>query len=410
MFQPFPKAICGVGYGRVGGVQHVGVIDGQGSATLNTGRAPMPSAGICRHLVVTRAPSLPDVEVEILLDNVSTGLVVTLPTGSARGVNPFTEIEYVQGQTLTYLIATATDEALPGFDIGVCVELEADVLSFGVVAQFLGSASVGYTQYAGALGNGFWADNRSSYSINALGGSATTLILRRNVAQSGGSWKAWLELAGVLQDGSGGTIDTACELLDSDPDTLAVNFDLPATPPQHLNVVLERLGSEASFGFEQIGAGIAFRPAIANQFMLCGGSNDLIPIPGTTWKWNHSHEQGSTIVMHQASTGLRAFRASAMYVEHSQSPGTGEQFTDTLLSGGVATDIAAVLVDAESSASDVGSAQFQPESSIVIQLDSTAGAAATAKFYWGIAMDLIVGPQRGNIGPIAWLDWTRRQP
>ncbi len=404
MIQIFPKCVFGVGYAAA--IQHTGVTDGLCTMTFDVGRAPMPFSGTLRHFMVYCGVAHPDFSVDILIDGVFSGLLVAVGAGQTIVTDPTTEIVYVAGQTLTYR-THVEPQLYPGFEIGLCVELESTAQAFGVVAQFGSSTPAGTLSYAGALGNGFWAELRTSYSINALEGFVTRLVLRGFTVQSGGSWKAWIEVDNVLQDGTGGTIDTACELLDTDVlGTVFADFDLPVTPTQHVNVVLERLGSTIAFGFEQIAAGIGFRPTKTNGFMLVGGSNDVIPIPGTAWKWNHSRQQADLITQHQAAISGKPIRLTGLYVEHSQPPGAGESFTDTILNNGVPSDISVVLTDNTTAGSDAGTQVCAVGDLVTIQLDSTAGANEVAKFYWGLAGEVGVGG--GVIGPLLWWRFRRR--
>lgn len=406
MIQIFPKCVSQVGYGSA--VQHAGIIDGNGIMTFDIGRAPMPFAGTLRNFTVYCGVAHPSVKVQVLLDGFPSGVELTLASGISQVSDAIGEVFYTAGQTLTYRTIT-TVQIYPGFEMAFCVELNSTAQAFGVVAHFGSSVGAGSKEYAGALGNGFWAELASSYSINALEGSATRLMLRRFTAQSGGSWKANLELDGVLQDGTVGTVDTTCELFDADASGLvSVDFDLPAQPTQHLNVVLERLGSTATFGLEQVGAGIAFRPTKTNGFMLVGGSNDAIPIPGTSWKWNHSGEFAATIERHQAAIGGKAIRLTSLYVEHTQPPTAGESFTDTILNNGVPSDISVVLTDSATSGSDFGTQVCGIGDRVTIELVSTAGANPVAKFYWAMAGE--VGPAAGVIGPLLWWRFRRRVP
>lgn len=414
MIQPFPKVISFVGYGDAH--QEVGILDGNTSGVLPGKYAPMAFAGDVRSLTIYRALGLPEVKVGVYINNVSTGLEVTLPSGATQAFIQGHGV-YGPGDLVTYKIAT-TLQFFPGFDMGMCVELEPianHALCFTVTATSGGGAFLA-NHYAGALGNGFWAENRSSQSINALTGSVTRLALRRFTHNTGGSWRAWIEVgpAGttpVLQDGTGGTIDTLVELLDTDGADVAIrDFILPCVPTEYVNVVLLRVGSEPTFAVEQIGVGVGFVPDTPGQFMLVGGSNDTIWTDNlTSWKWNHSRQLGDVIEKHTAPVGRRRMSVSAMYVEHTSFPGVGKTFTDTLLKNGAPTNIAVVVSGpATRFGQDVGKAAYGPKDLITIELTRTSGSD-TGAFYWAIGMEVSELP-RGNIGPIAWLDSTRVQP
>ncbi len=326
------------------------------------------------------------------MDGVSAGVTVTLGTADSQTADTTHTTSYAAGQTVEYYVQVASTQSFPGFDLGLSVELESDANCFGVTATS-GTYGVNGLHYAGALGNGYWASLRTFYSINALAGSATRLMLRRFSSPTGGSFKAWLELDGVLQDGTGGTVDTSCEVLDSVASgVFYVDFDLPCPLGQHLNVVLQRLGTEAAFSVEQCAAGIAFTPTTPNQFMCCGGSNDAITIPGTSWKWNHSEQEGAAIENHEAPVGQTPITVLGLYVEHSSAPGVGDSYTDTLLDTGVATALSVVVADAATSGLTTGSVNFVAGDLLTLELVSTTGATSGSNFYWGLAAEITTPP------------------
>jgi len=388
MYQIFPKTIFSVG-GLGVPIQHLGINDGNGSGVFVGSRAPMALPGLLRNLTLYCGEVHPDVSVDILIDGVAAGVPLTLLSGQTQIVDTVNSVSWNAGQTVEYLVTTINS----GFDMSLCPEIVSTAQLYCVTA-ISGTFGVGQLTYGGALGNGYFAGNRSSQSINALDGACTHLALRRFGGVSGGSWVAYLEVDTVLQDGTGGTVNTTCTLLDSDASGIAFStFNLPITPVQHVNVVVLRAGVDTVFAVEQFGVGIAFVPTAANAFMCCGGSNDAIAIPGTDWKWMHSLQDvvTPTIIENQAAIGgQQPIRINTLYVEHTVPATAGQAFTDTLLKNGVASDITVVVPDPATSGSDSGSAIYDPSDLIVIRLDSTAGTNPVAKFYWGMAGELYV--------------------
>jgi len=403
MIQVFPKCVANVGYGAA--AQHTGVCDGNGIMTLDIGKAPMPTSGTLRKLSVYCGVAHPDVKVDIFIDGASSGLSLTLGSHETQVADLLTEVVYAAGQTVSYRTLT-TLQLFPGFEMAFCVELEADALSFCVTAA-AGGASYLTTHYGGAFGNGYWADNRSSQSITALAGSATRLAIRRFSSNTGGSWKAWLEIDTVLQDGTGGTVDTLVELDDTGAAVAFRDFDLPCMPVQHVNVVLVR-DTEPTFAIEQVGVGVAFVPSDPDGFMLVGGSNDIIPIPGTSWKWNHSRESGASMAMHEAPISGRSIRLTGLYVERTVPPTAGESFTHTILRNGIASNISVVIADNATTGVGFGEQICRVDDLVTIELVSTAGANPVAKFYWALVGQVSGGV--GVIGPLLWWRFRRRVP
>jgi len=392
MIQPVPKVLCNVGYGTAD--QEVGVISGNTSGVVPGRYAPMPVAGSVKSLSVYRAAGLPEVTIGVYINGVATGLAITLGTGATQDYIEG-DAPYDEGDLVTYKYSTEL-QLFPGFAMGVCVDLEGDALCFGVAAISGGGAFLA-AHYGGAIGNGAWSENRAFQSINPLAGSATRLALRRHTTNVGGSWKAWLELSStqggltVLQDGSGGTVDTLVELLDSDPDDVVFrDFDLPCPPGMYVNVVLLRV-TEPTFAVEQVGVGVAFVPDTPGQFPLCGGSNDVIwTTELTQWKWNHSNQLAPTIEAHSAPAGRTPFAIVEMFVEHTDYPGSGQTYTDTVLRNEAPTDVSVVVSGPSTRfGSDTGREVYVPTDLVTIDLTRSAGASTLAKFYWGIAAEVI---------------------
>jgi len=390
MIQPLPRVISGVGYGDAN--QELGILDGNTSGVFVGRYAPMPIAGSVRSLSLYRPAGLPAVTVEIYIEGVATGITVTLGTGATQGHSEG-DAPYNAGDWVTYKIAT-TLQLFPGFDMGLCAEIETDALCFGVAAISGGGAFLA-PFYGGALGNGYWAENRSSQSINALSGSVTRIAMRRLTTNVGGRWKAWVEkgAAGttpVLQDGSGGTVDSLCELVDGDPAFNFRDINVPCTPGEYVNHVLLRI-TEPTFAVEQVGVSIAFTPDTPGQFMMCGGSNDVIWSTATTsWKWNHSKQTETPIEKHTAPVGQHLLAIVGMYVEHTDFPGSGQSYTDTILRNGAPSDVAVVITGpATRFGNDTGREVYSPGDLLTIELTRTASAATDAKFYWGIAAEVI---------------------
>ncbi len=400
MIQPLPRVISNVGYGHA--TQELAINDGNSSGELPGRYAPMARAGAVLTLTVYRKIGLPDVSIEIFVDGVASGMALTLDSATEQATVSG-NVPYTAGQRVTYKY-TAVLQLFPGFSMGVCVEIDTDELCFGIAA-ISGTFGLGGGHYGGAFANGYWADNRSSQSINALDGSVTTLALRRFSSPTGGSFKAWIEIDTVLQDGSGGTVDTSCEIVDAGSPVQIVTFVLPVTPQQKITVKQVRLGSEGAFATDQVGAGIGFTPDNPNAFMMCGGSNDAIwddPL-FQNWKWNHSIQDtdpSTNIEEHQAPVGLQAFAVTGMYVEHNLAPGTDEHYTDTVLRNGISSDIIVdVTGPSVSSGLDLGREIYSATDLITIDLLRSAGAAAGGAFYWGLSAEIVNLAHPGPVIP-----------
>ncbi len=395
--QILPKVVSGVGFGS--GSQVTGINNGDGTLTFGFSKCPMAVGGTIRGLAVYGGGARPgDVTVTVLAEGASTFLSAFLGTVETQASDGTHSVTVNRGDYVQYLIDGST-ASLPGYDLGLCLEFDSTLMSFGIAAG-AGTIGVGVSNETAAFGNG---GNGGTFSICGIEAHVVGFTLRRFASQTGGAWKAQLLVDSVLQDGTSGTINTTSILDDADPPIRSFDFDCFVVPPQHVTVKLTRLGSEAAFAFEQCGIGIAVRPQVPGQTMICGGDNAIIPsdTDSTTWRWIQSAQEGAFEYMHTAPAGLRRFTATGLYVERSIAPGADTTFTHTLTKNSELTNLVVSFTGAvDRIGSDTGRVTYRSGDLLTLRIDNIGDVAGDSALNWTVAIgDVAV------IGPLAW--WHR---
>ena len=377
------------------------------------GKTPMPWAATMRNLVMASgdATRTGDITQTLQKNGVDTLLTKTLLQAASGPVSDeINDISLVQFDDVRWLFTNSAGPVLnPGNTLGSCVEIDSIGNIFGVDASRFGSAVVGIGGIGGALGNGFWQtwDNSApfgpatfstSYSICSVPGSLTRLVLRSyaDAPPIGAGWIAFYRLNGVVQDGSLGTVDTRCELIgDGVTRTAAASFDLPIVEADRVEVLYYRTGTDLGFTLSyHVGIGIGFIPTVAGKFMLTGGSNQSLSIPGFVWPLSAQFQTDETLA--QAPIGPGGFVATGLFIR-APSPGTpADTVTRFLRNTSVNTAIAVPLTGVAETGLITGqNVPFVQGNYISISQEITAGAPNASKLYWGLALQPI--PLDGTI-------------
>ncbi len=417
-----PRTLATVGY--INTTQYCGVADGYGYINDSGRGHPCAVDTTFRNLTLYCAsPLVRLVEITFMLDDVDELLTVKWETGDPVQVSDIINSVFVPaGHVIGYKIHTCSVDddpptcssvTPPGADIGVSIDAEGTEQIFGV-CSFGGSVSNGTAFYGGAFGNGYFSlfgggpTFATSRSICAIEGAATTLAVHSFTGPPGaGIWTAMLRKNRVLQDGTGGTVDTQVVLTGSDEDKSRA-FVLPCDPQVDVvDAVVTRTGEDAAFAVEHIGVGVGFTPVDPLTFMFCGGSNDTIPNPGPTWKWTRSYQNAPLEYQHTAPVGRTGFTVSGMYVERPTAPGGSEVDTQTLLRNGQSTGVVVEITGTQTTGQTSGPLErYGPGELITLQSEQTGGALSS-EMLWSIALRMTGAPE---IGPYAWVHWPRRIP
>jgi hypothetical protein len=422
MKQIIPKAIFHAGYG--GATQYIGPNDGNGSLANGVGnpeygRIPMPFDGTFRNLAVfSRDVFVGDFTINLFKNGSSTAQTVTLPVAvEGPVVSAAADVPVLELDDVSYQTVGPGPLVIPGHHCAVSLEFEGPGNVFGI-APVAGGKGVGLGWIGGAFGNGFFqsydtgspASVSTSYSICATDGTITRLALKvYNGAPGSGVFTAWFKVAGVLQDGTGGTVDTTTVLTGASTSILNSSFSLPVTLGQSVDVVVVRSGIDMPFAIASLAAGIGFVPDIEDAFMCCGGSNDAFDNTVDNYKWTRS-DQTLPIDEHLVVGGGSGFRVGGIYVE-SGAPGSGKSWEQTLLRDEIDTEAVVTLSDLETSGVISGlSIYFGPTQTMTLRRTPT-GAPSPSALYWGLVASVDDGSlPDGIIGPLLWIHFPRRTP
>lgn len=375
-------------------------------------RAPMPWAVTLRNLVMYsgQVGRTGDVTQTLQKDGVNTALTGTLPAAATTqllidGI----DVSFAQGEDCRWEF-TGTGVGGGGYTFGWDVSLDSPGNIYGVSADQFGSAAAGNGGIGGALGNGFWqvydhatwpaGNTCTSVSICATPGDATTLAIRTyaTVPPVGAGWIAFIRLNKIIQDGSGGTVDTRCEIVGDGVTDFAIStFVLPLVVGDKVEIIYYRTGTALGFTFgNHIGASVGFIPTTADAFMLTGGANTALSLPNFVWTLSGPNQTDELLA--QAPIGPGGFRVTGAYIE-GPSPGVdpADQVTRYLRNTSVDTSIVIPLTQFQTSGLITGQVVDFVEGNFMSwrQADTGGSSPDGSTLYWGL--EVIPRPLAGTI-------------
>jgi hypothetical protein len=397
-------------------------------------RTPLPWAATARNLVLTsHDPLRTQAATQTLLkNNVATALAVTLPAASSGPVlNDSDEVALAQFDDVMCRFQASPGAESGGIVFGYCYELESQGNIFGIPGNSTGSCPAGIGAAGGALGNGFWSSYdtagpqvlSTSYSICSVPGSLTHLAMRTYATPPavGSSWVGYYrvlryadQLLGVttptLQDGTGGTVDTRCEIVgDGSTDRAVATFDLHLDVGDIAEVLYYRAGLDHPFEVAgQIGVGVGFVPDDDGWFMLTGGSNvDL-----ASYLWLMGTENNEPVT--GAPVGPGGFTARGLYVRGT-SPGILDEVavTNTLRRNSADTAITVTRTGTGSMAQIEDLLVPFVEGDVASFSNISINGGNSSRLYWGLAASYGADEElvtREVIGPHLFINFNRTQP
>lgn len=413
MIQLIPRVQPFISYGAANTYWTVnsGTVGASLSSTFgpNIARIPLPWSVTVRNLTLySRDPTISEnIVVTVLKNGSDTALAETLPFGSVGPVtNDADDVVYAALDDFSY---RATTVFANSNIIGWSLEAESIGNIYGIqpapgaYADQLGGVG-------GALGNGQFQsyDNNSpttrsnSYSICAIPGDLTTLVMKFYGATpipGGSSWKAHIILNGVVQDGTGGTVDTQCTITAGNT-TGTASFTLPLVVGDHVDAACYRTGTTGDFELANVGLGIGFVPDTDGLFMLTGGSNNVVGYP-TGYVWIQNLDNATTEALALTPVGPSGLIARALYVERG-APGPGDSFINTFRHNEGPTALSVTIEDEDTSG--LIEDQFeQCDDGDTIDMESFAsdGASNNSRLFWGVAASVIgAGPEPPDVGTL----------
>lgn len=404
--QKIPKHCYDIGWGGTSGFMSLNGGDYASFATFgaNSTRIPVSCAGTLSNFsVIADAAANPTCTFTIAVNGVATALAVILPSGSVVPVTDTSHsVSVSAGDDVSILITGANDGSHSG-DAGFCIDFtpsDGTLSSYGISAMS-GSISGGDAWIGGAFGNGAWQTNAvtnansNTYSISCLTGTITRIDLKsmRGTFGGGNTFTAYILLNGVLQDGTGVTVNTATTL-DGASTSASGTFSLPVSPADKVDIYMVYAGSTLTFANASIAASCLFQSSSPNTFHWCGGNNNVMSTSVPSYRWMGANQNTESVeATAQTPVGPSGFTATALYVIH-ESPGhnASATFTDTLRINGsdtAQTTTVQQLQNGDNSGTSSVSVILSPND--LINLISTpANTPNGAQFHWGVAVSSTV--------------------
>lgn len=372
----------------------------------DSARIPAPGPGVFSHLGILGGAGHPAFGITFRVNNVDTDLAVNVTADDTGLVSDTTHTATVVDGDDYSLHLTGFAGGQPGGDIGfVVVFTPVDpTLSIYGLRPIAGSIASGDAWAGGAFGNGLLANYISgtsvTYSISTLAGHMTALRLKsyRGAAGSGNTFTAAVLLNGVLQDGSGGTVDTRVTL-DGASTTTAGTFSLPIAIGDKVDLHLAYSGDDLGFALANIGIGCLFQAEAANLSMWCGGTNDAISSTVTSWHWPTNDQNATTEDRAATPVGAIPFTVTGLYVEHSAAPTatSGKSWTDTFRVNSTNTALSVVVADTATSGLMQTDVALDAGDLIDVQVAPT-NTPAGAEFHWGLSLEASLPDSGGGGG------------
>lgn len=421
MIQLFPRIQTGTNFGATTFLAPT--FGATRPTTRDYNRIPMPWPATVRNLVIEShdATRTRDVTLTLMKNALATALSVEL-AASANGPVTLSGIDVAFTTFDDSMMRFAVNGVTGGKVFGWCLEVESRGNIYGIPAMITGDCTVGDGRVGGALGNGFWqaydasvTDLSTSYSICSTPGTLTTLVMKTHASAPapGESWQGYIRLKRptdslpVIQDGTGGTVNTKCEMTAGNT-TASASFVLPLEPGDIVEVLYVRAGGDHPNDAEgQIGVGIGFIPSRHGFFMLTGGSNFVQTAPG--YVWNLSDQANADETLAGAPIGPGGLSARGLYIESgSPGPDADDEVTNTLRRSGQDTDITVSRQQLETSGFSASHVVpfFAGDTIDLSNLETGGSGVDSSHVYWGLEA-------RGAtpvIGPLAWVHWPRRLP
>lgn len=371
---------------------------------INSQKTPCILPGTFSNLVINVFDRLgtgtPTAAVTLMVNGVATALTCSVPAGAGgTATDAVNTVTIVKGDDVQFRLVSGSIQLNPGYDVSFSVEFtgsSANDSQYGTPPLVLSLAS-GSNKCAGALGNGTWVDLPAgtglcnTYSIYPMAtGTVTGYYVKDYITPLGSSvWTGYMRLNGVLQDGSGGTVDTSATMTGS-TNTMEGAFSLPVVIGDHVELVCKLTGANVAFG-AHLGATVKHTATVAGQFMWCGGNNNAIDNANTTYAWIGSFEEVQIDARASVPIGPSGLTALGNYVEVTVAPSAGKQYTFTARKSGADTAITFDIVDAATTGTVTQTVQYNQGDTLNLAFVPT-GTPNHGEVHWGLIASLAVAP------------------
>lgn len=320
----------------------------------------IPLAGTFSNLSVYSPAGLhPSYTVTLLVNGVASTLACVLASTSTLASDVTHSVAVIAGDDVSFLVDVNPFGAGVGYTLNLAIEFEGTSQWYGVVPCPGGHTAATYNT-GGALGNGIQQSLASTialsntYSICSTAGTITGMRMKAFAVNAGGSFTAYLIKNQVLQDGSGGTVNTSCNLVDG---IASANnaFSLAVAVGDHLDFALLRNTTNAPFASAQVAISCIFTPTDTQSFMCCGGSNNA-NLNVTEYRWVHSEQDMTNEDLVKCPISQRGITITGLRAEIAPpgGPGAGKSITFTVRKNEVDTAATVTVADLNQGATITG--------------------------------------------------------
>ena len=382
-------------YSCLGGV---GLTTTGWSNSPNVWRIPISEPGSFSNLVVLAPLSYqthPAFTITVLKNGVATALTTSLLGTDTQNSDTTHTFTVVEGDDFSVQLSGSAVGS-PGYDIFVVCDFtpdDADTSIYGIpaVAQ---SVTNQHGWVGGALGNGTFQTwdftspssltaYSNTYSIASSPGNITRLDLKSFRTPGVLVWKAWIRLNKVIQDGTGGTVDTTVTL--TEPATSAFStFTLPIVEADHVEIAIELITGTAVFATANIAAGCKFVSSNPGEFMFCGGDNNARSNTAENFTYTGTQQLATPEARVQVPIGINGLNVEGIYVEHAIPGAPGKGWIDTVRKNGVNTVVTVTVEDQETTGFIRTPVSFVYGDLIDIGYNPF-GTPNNSQFHWGFA-------------------------
>ncbi len=410
MKQLLLKHTFNANYGGATSYQPVSGATSQAGTWLATtyagGATPWSCPGVFRNLsvVLPNGPNAYDMTFTLYhaaagsLTGLATAMTVTILAGALGPSSDLThEVTVAAGDTVAIQLAGTIQGQ--GRQVALALEFEGSTSkqSGYAIATFEGLINAGDQRYGGAFGNGefsgYSAGTKSnSYSIASCAGNVTRIdaVAWQGAPAVGSTWTTQLVLNTVVQDGSGGTVNTTATLTSSG-NTATSAFTLPIVPTDHVDLLVTRTGATAGSHGTHVACSVAFVATTTGQFQICGGSNNTISNTVVNYQWPLSDQSLTNELDALVRVGPTGVSALGLYTERSASPGMGKSWTHTLRKNATDTTITAVTADSATTSTVTSTVVLVNGDTLALSI-TPAGTPTLSQLHWGLALSSATTP------------------
>lgn len=368
------------------------------SAPLNGSiRRLVSAAGTLRNFVVLRQDGLPSsLTITVMKNGLATSLEVVLTSGALSGSDIVNTVSLAVGDDICLRFAGSAVGL--GHDLGYSLEFETS----GNVSTYThdivsGTMVAGDAKYCGILGNGQPVSyvnpvRSNTYSIAAAAGNITRIDATAwSGAPGTGVWTITLIKNLVLQDGSGGTVNTSFTITGA-ATTGFSTFVLPVVAGDILEIHVKRTVSTASFNVAHVGCSIAFTSAVADYHMIVGGNNNVISILLNNFHWCATDQLVTDETRAMVPIGPTSLRATGLYIERSAGPAyqaPGASYNHILRKNAADTSIAVLMTNNNAGIASglITGQNVEYVSGDTIDLETVpSGSPQTSQLHWGLSV------------------------